>query len=233
MRHRLLERTLTKASEPQATKYAAMLPHLERSVARTPSGAELVLRLCDDDRWAARFLAARVLGRMVPDLVEIDDAWRRLLALAVDDSPIVREAVPVGMAALVERDPSAGERLERLLLDAAAPRLARRAALRSLVPLTLSAATAALGERLLRAVAVEDGDISRGVGAVVLGRGIGAHAPEQARRIAAEWATGEEEPLRRQAARALRVLGLVGASARDEHEGATGSIERHRAPEAA
>jgi hypothetical protein len=204
MRHRLLEWALTRASQPESAQYAAMLPRMERSVPRSPSGAELVLRLCDDERWAARFLAARALGRMVPDLVAADDAWRRLLALAADDAPVVREAVPVGMAAVVAREPAAGERLERLLFDTAAPWLARRAAVRSLVPLTLSPATEALGERLLRAVALADADISRGTGAVVLGRGIGARAPEHARRIAEEWAASGEEPLRRQAARALR-----------------------------
>lgn len=232
MGHRLLERMLTKASAPEGATYAAMLPRLERTVTRTRSGADLVRRLCDDERWSARYLAGRTLGRMVPDLVETDEAWRRLLTLAIDDSPFVREAVPVGIASLVERDPSSGERLEQLLADPAAPRLERRAALRSLVPLTLSPATQALGERLLRAAALADAGINQGVGAILLGRGIGARDPEHARRIAAEWAASAETPLRRQAARALR--GPLGdANDVGAWEDGPRPIPRRRAPEAA
>lgn len=203
MRHPLLEWTLTRASAADGAKYAAALPRMERSVARTASGAKLVLRLCEDERWAARYLAARRLGRLVPELVATDEAWRRLLVLAADHVPVVREAVPVGMAALVEREPVAGQRLERLLLDRSAPRLTRRAAVRALVPLTLCPTTEELGERLLRAVALADAEVSRGIGAVILGRGIGASDPEHARRIASAWAISDEEALHRQAARAL------------------------------
>ncbi|HUR85478.1 MAG TPA: hypothetical protein VMY78_09045 [Solirubrobacteraceae bacterium] len=226
MKHRLLEWTLTKASGPDGDRYAAMLPRMERSVPRTERGVELVRRLCEDERWAARYLAARAVGRMVPDLIEVDEAWRRLLAMAVDESPIVREAVPVGIAALVQREPSAGERLERLLDDGAAPRLARRAGLRSLVALTLSPGTRALGERLLRAAALAGPDAHHGVGAVILGRGIGARDPEHARRIAAEWAASPEAPLREQAARASRGA-LADAEAGGKPEGAIRSIKRH------
>jgi hypothetical protein len=232
MNHRLLDWTLTKASEPTGGKYAALLPRMERSVPRTRRGADLVRRLCEDERWAARFLAARALGRMVPDLVDVDNAWRLLLMLAVDDSPLVREAVPVGIASLVERQPSASERLERLLNDGTAPRLARRAGLRSLVPLTLGSGTHALGERLLRAAALAGPELHQGIGAVIVARGIGARDPEHARRIAAEWAASTEVPLRRQAARALRGA-LAHAEDGAEPQRGSRSLERHGTPEAA
>lgn len=231
MKRPLLEWMLTKASAADGAKYAAALPRMARSVTRTASGAALVLRLCEDDRWAARFLAARTLGRMAPELVGTDEAWRRLLVLAADDVPVVREAVPFGMAAIVEREPVAGQRLERLLLDRNAPRLTRRAAVRALVPLTLCPATEELGERLLRAVALADPQVSRGIGAVILGRGIGASAPEHARRIASAWATSDEEALQRQAARALGGP-LAAPDIARPRDRRPGSVKRRRTMEA-
>jgi len=152
--------------------------------------------------------------------------------LAVDDSPFVREAVPVGIASLVERQPSASERLERLLGDRTAPRLARRAGLRSLVALTLGSGTQALGERLLRVAALAGPELHQGVGAVILARGIGARDPELARRIAAEWAASAEVALRGQAARALRGA-LARADDGAEPQSGARSRERHGTAEAA
>lgn len=195
---------LTRACEPGGTRFAAMLPRLDRAVPCTRAGAERVRALCDDERWSARYVAGRALGRMAPEPIDAGEVWERLLRLAHDDSSFVREAVPFGIAALVERAPSAAQPLERLLTDAAAPRAERRAALRSLVLLAPAAATRDLGARLLRAAAMQDSGINCGVGAVILGRGIGARDPALARRIAQDWSESAEPALRRQGARALR-----------------------------
>ncbi len=204
MRRALLGWMLGRAAAPGGESFAVMLPRLEGAVPRTPTGAQMARELCADDRWPARHLAGRVLGRFPADTLDPGEAWSRLLALAGDEHPVVREGVPFGLAELAAREPAVAERLEGLLTGAEAPRAARRAALRSLVTLVADPATRAAGERLLRVSALADAGINRGVGAVILGRGIAARDPELALRIAHEWANAPEPALRRQAARALR-----------------------------
>jgi hypothetical protein len=132
----------------------------------------------------------------------LDEAWERLLALAADAEALVREAAPHGLGELLLRAPGAADRLERLVRDAGAPRLARRAAVRSLI--VVAPVEGELAARLLRSAALADGDASRGVGAVILGRGIGARDPEWARQLAHQWAASDEPVLREHARRALR-----------------------------
>jgi hypothetical protein len=204
VRRALLGWMLGRAAAPDGARFAAMLPRLEGAVPRTAAGAQMAREMCSDERWSARYLAGRVLGRFPPEALDPDDAWTRLLALAGDEHTVVREAAPFGLAALAAREPATAERMAVLLTDAGAPRAARRAALRSLVPLVVDPPTRAAGERLLREAALTDAGINRGVGAVILGRGIAARDPELALRIAHEWENSPEPALRRHAARALR-----------------------------
>ncbi len=207
MRRRLLDWALTRAGGPDGAAVAALLPQLERAVPATPGGAALVRELCEDPRWPARHLAGRVLGRMVPaGAMAPPEAWERLLVLAADPSPLVRESVPHGMAALVRAAPEAGALLEQLLEDAAAPIGRRRAAARSLVLLALDPETAEEAARLLSVAARAEGGVARGIGAVVLGRGIGRRDPVLARRIAETWRADGHPVLADQAGRALRQL---------------------------
>ncbi|MFP5361582.1 MAG: hypothetical protein ACLGI5_02490 [Thermoleophilia bacterium] len=213
MRRLLLGYMLDRAAAPEGAALAAMLPRLERAVPATRKGAQIVRGLCADERWTARHLAGRVMGRLPDDAMSSDEAWGRLLALAADEHPMVREGAPYGLAALAARDAAMAARAEALLTDAGAPRSARRAVLRSIVALCAEPPTRPLGERLLRTAALADEGVNRGVGAVVLSRGIGARDPELARRIATEWATAPEPALRREADRALRVKLPVDAPA--------------------
>jgi hypothetical protein len=205
MHRALLSWSLTRASAPGGEAFAARsLPRLQRAVPRTERGAALASALSTDERWAARYLAARVLARMAPDLVPADAAWERLVALARDDHRAVREGASYGFAELVVRVPPAAERLERLLTDGAADSTARRAALRSLVVLAVQPETAELGARLLRSTARGHERLARGVGAVILGRGIAARDPERAMQIVRDWLASGDPVLRAQAERALR-----------------------------
>jgi hypothetical protein len=201
----LLNWSLTRASAAGGEAFAARgLTRLERAVPRTARGAALVRALCTDERWAARYLAARTVGRMAPDLIPVEEAWERLLTFADDAHRAVRDGAAFGIAELVAHAPEATEDLERLLGDAATPRAARRAALRSLVLLAVRPETAHAGARLLRLAALAGGGTARGVGAVILGRGIAARDPGRALGIARDWAASDEPELRAQAERALR-----------------------------
>jgi hypothetical protein len=205
MHRALLSWSLTRASAPGGEAFAARsLQRLQRAIPRTERGAALASELATDERWAARYLAARVLARMAPDLVPADAAWERLVALARDDRRAVREGASYGFAELVVRVPPAAEWLERLLTDGAADSTARRAALRSLVVLAVEPETAELGARLLGGAARGDERLARAVGAVILGRGIAARDPERAMQIIREWLASGDPVLRAQAERALR-----------------------------
>lgn len=181
-----------------------MLPVLDRAVPRTRSGAEFARASCAERCWAARYLAARTIGRMVPDLVGVAEAWARLLELAADEVAAVREGAAFGVAEVVSRCPSEVAQLERLVVDTAAPPASRKAALRSLIPLATDPGTAELAERLLVAAARAGGWVAAGVGPVIVGRGIGRRDPERASKILAEWSASDDAVLREQAARALR-----------------------------
>jgi hypothetical protein len=202
MRRALLEHALDRACGPSGARFAAILPRLARTVPATPAGARLVRELCADPRWAARHLAGRSLPRLVPAAMPLDEAWERLIALAADEEALVREAAPHGLGELALASPEAAGRLERLIEDAGAPRLARRAAVRSLI--VVVPVDEQLAARLLRTAALAGDGAGRGVGAVVLGRGLGARDPGWARRLAEEWAASDEPVLREQARRALR-----------------------------
>lgn len=203
--NRLLRWVLRRASSPEHLGFAArILPRLDRAIPRTATGAEFVRLSSTDGHWAARYLAARSMGRMAPDLVEVEEAWSWLLELARDQVVAVREGVPFGLAELVQRCPTTATRLERLLLDAAAPPRERKAALRSLVILAVTPETAELAERLLPAAARAGGWVAAGVGPVIIGRGIGRRDPQRASKILAEWSASDDAVLREQAARALR-----------------------------
>lgn len=205
VRRLLLDRALTRASAPGGEGYAAaMLPRLERTVPRTPLGAALVRSLCTDERWAARYLAARALAGLAPAHVEPAEAWECLLALARDPLAAVRQGAAWGLGTLVIRArEQTAPWLERLLADPDAQRSERKAALRSLVVLALEPATSELAERLLRRTALAPDPLARGVW-VLVSRGIGARDPQRAQAILDTWSASEQSALREQAARAQR-----------------------------
>jgi hypothetical protein len=101
--------------------------------------------------------------------------------------------------------------LERLLGDPAAPRAQRRAALRSLVLLAVTPATAQVAERLLRDVALDDERLGPGAEAVVT-RGVGTRDPARARAILGSWAASPELVLRRRGTRGLERLTEMAAA---------------------
>jgi hypothetical protein len=202
---RLLRWVLRRASCPEHLGFAArILPRLEGAIPRTETGAEFVRSSCADPHWAARYVAARSIGRMAPDLLQPAEVWDRLLELAEDHVAAVREGVPFGLAEVVRRCPTTQGRLERLIVDTSAPARERKAALRSLVILAIGTETSECAERLLSAAARAGGRGAAGVGPVIIGRGIGRRDPERALRILAEWSAGDDPVLREQAARALR-----------------------------
>jgi len=201
----LLSWSLTKASAPGEEAFAAScLPRLERAVPRNRRGAALARNLVGDERWAARYVGARALGRLAPEPITVDEAWAGLLTLAGDRERTVREGAAAGLAELVTRVPEAAPRLERVLTDPAADVGARRAAVRSLIVLSVQPQTAELGARLLRAAALAGDRSGRGLGAGVIGRGIAAQDRDRALGIAREWAASAEPALRAQGERALR-----------------------------
>lgn len=207
MHRALLSWSLTKASAPGEEAFAAScLPRLERAVPRNRRGAALARNLIGDERWAARYVGARALGRLAPEPIALDEAWAGLLTLAGDRERTVREGAAAGLAELVTRVPEAAPRLERVLTDPAADADAgaRRAAVRSLIVLSVQPQTAELGARLLRAAALAGDRSGRGLGAGVIGRGIAAQDRDRALGIAREWAASAEPALRAQGERALR-----------------------------
>ena len=211
----LLRRVLRRASSAEHAGFAArILPALDGAVPRTRSGAEFVRASCADQYWAARYLAARTLGRMVPDLIGVEEAWGCLLGLAADEVAAVREGAAFGVADVVSRCPGEAARLERLVVDTAAPSAGRKVALRSLIPLATDPCTAELAERLLAAAARAGGWVAAGVGPLIVGRGIRGRDPQRAARILGAWATSDDAVLRDQAARARRRMPAdAGASA--------------------
>ena len=205
MHRALLSWSLTKASAPGEEAFAAScLPRLERAVPRNRRGAALARNLVGDERWAARYVGARALGRLAPEPIAVDEAWAGLLTLAGDRERTVREGAAAGLAELVTRAPETAPRLERVLTDPAAGAGARRAAVRSLIVLSVQPQTAELGARLLRAAALAGDRSGRGLGAGVIGRGIAAQDRDRALGIAREWAASAEPALRAQGERALR-----------------------------
>ncbi|MEA2250217.1 MAG: hypothetical protein QOI62_3193 [Solirubrobacteraceae bacterium] len=206
MRRRLLNRLLTRASAPGDTGLASqVLPSLARAVPRTPSGARLVRELHADDRWAARYLAARVIPRFVPDHLAADEAWHLLLRLADDDAAVVRQGAAFGLGELAIAESDARTLLERLLDDAARPRAQRRAALRSLTLLAVTPSTEDLAERLLRDAVLADEGLAPGA-EVVVTRGIGPRDRERALEILRGWVASSEPILRRHGARGIERL---------------------------
>jgi len=202
---RLLKWVLRRASSPEHLGFAArILPRLGGAIPRTETGAEFVRLSCTAEDWAARYLAARSIAHMTPDLIATAEVWGRLLGLARDQVAAVREGVPFGIAEVVQRCPIAATRLECLLVDTAAPSQERKAALRSLVILAVAPGTAELAERLLHAAARAGGSVAAGVGPVIVGRGIGRRDPERAFKILTDWLASDDPVLREQASRAMR-----------------------------
>ena len=202
---RLLRRVLRRASSPEHAGFAArVLPVLDGAVPRSPSGAEFLHSSCTDEHWAARYLAARSLPRMVPDLIGFEETWALLLGLACDPVVAVREGVPFGLAGVVQRCPEAVAPLKRLIVDSTAASAERKAALRSLILLAVDPGTADVSEGLLRAAAHAGGWVTAGVGPVIIRRGIASRDPERATEILREWLDSGDPVLQEQATRALR-----------------------------
>jgi len=183
---------------------------LSRAEALIPpgdGGFALLREFAARREWPARFLAARLLGERAATAGSAaqDAAWSALERLSADPERWVVEGVSWGFGALLAADP---ERLGPRFLDAFrndTPAPLARGLLFGAVPALRRGPAAArrVALDLFDLAAADPGSATRQLGALIVGREVAQHAPDQALAMLARWAASGDPTRQWQAARAL------------------------------
>jgi len=189
----------------------AMIPvAIAQAEALVPEGANglaLLHEFAGRTEWPGRYLAARLLGARAATASpeEQQRAWDALERLAADSERWVIEGAAWGFGGLLKANPARWGPAFLHAFESDSPPPVKRALLFGAVPALRAADAEArtVALELFDCASTDTTSASRQLGALIVGREVAEHAPDEALALVEKWATSEDSAKQWQAARAM------------------------------